>query len=63
MLDAYIIEELKRQEEARRRSQEDARPRLEYEAPRDPDDDAAEIDETDRDEDATEPTEPPVLRI
>lgn len=61
MLDAYIIEELKRQEEARRRA-EDARdrPRVEYEAPRDPDPGADETDDAERDEDATDA---PVLHL
>jgi hypothetical protein len=31
VLDAYIIEEIKRQEEARRRAESDARPRLQIE--------------------------------
>lgn len=44
MLDTYIIEEIKRQEEARRRSESDARPSLRIERGRPP---ARPRDETD----------------
>lgn len=68
MLDAYIIEEIKKREEERRRKDDAARPRLRIEVPERPprpirrDRDPEHDDEHDRDRDRDE-REPGVVRI
>jgi hypothetical protein len=65
VLDAYIIEEIKKREEERRRKEDAARPRLRIEVPdrplpkRDPKDGEDEEEDHDRDEEH----EPGVIRI
>ena len=49
MLDAYIIEEIKKQEEERRRRSESARPRLQIEIPPAEDDRAPPEDHPEQD--------------
>ena len=50
MLDAYIIEEIKRQEEERRRKEDAARPRLRIEIPQPRREDVTEPADGERDE-------------
>jgi len=53
VLDAHIIEELRRQAERRRAAEEDRRPRIERPVPPEVEAPSVETDDLDRDEDAT----------